>query len=608
MRIPILLLLSLAAAAQAPPPGPPPYVPTEDERAQINARTTELGKLISLLKAGRHDPVTFADVEVYHKALSWLLRHPEEFYNKSYVASALIVGDRGVERAKALQEGRAPWTSEKGKRVAMAYRSRVDDGVQPYVVVVPEAYDPSRPSRLDVVLHGRGATLSEVSFIAQAEQAKPAVAYPDRIELHVFGRTNNAYRWAGETDVYEALASVQSRFKIDTDRTILRGFSMGGAGTWHIGLHDPGRWVGIEAGAGFNETLRYAKQSNLPPYVEKTLHIYDAMDYARNAFNVPTVGYGGEIDPQLQASKNIQDQLASENLTLPRALFLVGPQTPHRFHPDSKKQSDAFLDSYAKTGRQTPDKISFVTYTPRYNECAWITVDELEQIYERAQVDADAGVITTRNVGRIQVRRPGPITLDGQKFAKGGTFEKQNGKWGPAGAGKKLTKHRGLQGPIDDAFMDSFLVVRPSDAAPLATKRMDTFLRDYAKFLRADPRVADDKSVTPAQIRDHNLILFGDPSSNSVIRKIASKLPMGWDGASIKAGGRTFPGNEHLLVMIYPNPLNPSKYVVINSGHTFGAAEFRGTNALLFPRLGDWAVIDGAAKPQVAGLFDRYWK
>ena len=34
---------------------------------------------------------------------------------------------------------------------------------------------------------------------------------------------------------------------------------------------------------------------------EKCLHIYDAVDYALNAFDVPVAGYGGENDPQKQA-------------------------------------------------------------------------------------------------------------------------------------------------------------------------------------------------------------------------------------------------------------------------------------------------------------------
>ena len=69
-------------------------------------------------------------------------------------------------------------------------------------------------------------------------------------------------------------------------------------------------------------------------------------------------------------------------------------------------------------------------------------------------------------------------------------------------------------------------------------------------------------------------------------------------------------------MLIYPNPLNPKKYVVLNSGHTFHEAEFKGSNALLFPRLGDYAVVrpmPTEKEPAVfevmkSGIFDEAWQ
>src|ERR1700729_1386678 len=56
--------------------------------------------------------------------------------------------------------------------------------------------------------------------------------------------------WAGEADIFEAIAAMQKRFKIDDKRIILRGFSMGGEGAWHIALHYPDRFAAAEIGAG----------------------------------------------------------------------------------------------------------------------------------------------------------------------------------------------------------------------------------------------------------------------------------------------------------------------------------------------------------------------
>jgi hypothetical protein len=67
--------------------------------------------------------------------------------------------------------------------------------------------------------------------------------------------------------------------------------------------------------------------------------------------------------------------------------------------------------------------------------------------------------------------------------------------------------------------------------------------------------------------------------------------------------------------MIYPNPLNPDRYVVLNSGFTFREYDLL-SNARQTPKLPDWAIVD-AATPMTsrspgkiidAGFFDETWK
>jgi len=73
-------------------------------------------------------------------------------------------------------------------------------------------------------------------------------------------------------------------------------------------------------------------------------------------------------------------------------------------------------------------------------------------------------------------------------------------------------------------------------------------------------------------------------------------------------------------VLIQPNPLAEGRYIVLNSGHTFHEKELASLNYLLFPRLGDWAVLKvGANNPRNpseplgetvirAGFFDEHWQ
>jgi hypothetical protein len=183
-------------------------------------------------------------------------------------------------------------------------------------------------------------------------------------------------------------------------------------------------------------------------------------------------------------------------------------------------------------------------------------------------------------------------------------------------------KSPGLQGPIDDAFTDAFLCVRgtgtPWHAATgqRAAAELDRFAKEWDKFLRGTLPVKDDTAVTADDITTKHLILFGDPASNSLIAKVLPKLPLTWTRETISLAGVSGSAADHLPVLIQPNPLNPAKYVVLNSGHTFHADAFRGTNALLYPRLGDYALLKFvptakdplATEVIAAGLFDEFWQ
>jgi len=576
--------------------------PTAAEREQITSKLAQLTRAVDELRAKHVDEARLADIEVYQKAATWALRFEEEFFTPAYVPNTILALDHGLARA---EDANFSWESLKG-RIARGYRSKVDGSVQPYGLIIPESYDGSKAVRLDVVLHGRGEQLTEVSFIAAHESDKPVAQ--DYITLEVYGRGNNAYRWAGETDVFEAMDSVKARYKIDEKKIVLRGFSMGGAGAWHIGLHFPDKWAAVEAGAGFTETKKYAKLGPMVAYQEALLRIYDAVDYAANAQMVPMVGYGGEIDPQLQASINIQEKLAAERIEPPHILFLIGPGTAHKWEPTSLAASNTFIDAVLARPRKEPDHIHFVTYTTAYHQCYWISIESVEKQYQRAQVDADRMGdeirVTTRNVSRISIEGGTHAIIDGQtvELANFGILMKTADGWRRAGKAGRYKKP-GLQGPVDDAFKDAFLVVRPTgkpdnkEAAEYINATLEQFRKEWAKYMRGEVRIKDDKAVTDDDIDRYHLILFGDLQSNKLTKRIAPLLMRSWPLAPL------------VPVLIAPNPLNPSHYVVFNSGHTFHEEEFKGTNALLYPRLGDWAMIHPMARTVVrGGVFDTEWR
>ncbi|HEX6987111.1 MAG TPA: prolyl oligopeptidase family serine peptidase, partial [Planctomycetaceae bacterium] len=357
-----LVAVGLIATACLTAPAADP--PSESVRAELERRTDALREQVRRLEASDADPQRLADVAVCAKAAEWILRHGE-FFKPDYAEKTAKVLDLGERRAQALADG-TDWLATPGG-VALGYVSAVDGSVQPYALTLPEGYDPNGSQRwpLYVVLHGRNGDLTEASFIAGFEGKKPASK--EYVQLDVYGRGNNAYRWAGETDVFEAIADARKRLRVDDRRVVLWGFSMGGAGAWHLGLHHPDRWAAVGAGAGFVDFYKYQnKTAKLPPHQDATLAIYDSVNYALNAANVPFVTYGGDQDKQLLASTTMLE--AADPLGV-EIEFVLGKNVGHKFTPEGEQAFQAFLAKHAKAGRPLPSgrkAIRFTTHTPKY--------------------------------------------------------------------------------------------------------------------------------------------------------------------------------------------------------------------------------------------------
>jgi hypothetical protein len=656
------------AVAQQPPQaapagrggrGAPPIQPKAEELAQIREKSEQIESIVKELKAKHADHDLVGDVEVFAKAGRFLLEYPELFGTQNAIDHSLVVLDQGIARAKQLSDGASPWNT--GKKQVHAYYSEIDGSVQPYAITLPEGYDPAKPTRLYVWMHGRQNNTTESEFIFSQQTFRPGnvpVADQGQIQVDLFGRINGGgWHWAGEADVFEGIAAVKKRFKIDDRRIMLRGFSMGGEGAWNIALHYPDRFAAAEIGAG--TWSRRGQLPGLQPYQYAALKIWENMEeWALNAFNLPLAGHDGDTDTQiaslpgpppgttsrgqLESSLRTRAQLEREGfpsegepdflkLKGTPDIFLISQNTGHGTSPIVRQRLDAFLKEWGDKGQSSPEHIRFVTYTTRYNHDYWISVDGMEKHYERADIDAqrstagDKYEIKTHNISRLVLRETEhakQVAIDGQTLkVKSGpaiVLEKSAGTWKAekAGAWAGLHKTHALQGPIDDAFIDPFLLVRPTGTAwndavnQQALRSMARFDRLWGKYFRGHPFVKDDKDVTSADLAKYHVVLFGDPGSNRVMARLMGKLPVQWTKDTVTFAGQSYAAKDNFPAMVYPNPLNPGKYVVLNTGLTIADREYNGDYGM--PQWGDYAIVkvkDGADVPDLvtAGLFDENW-
>ncbi|SIN85467.1 Prolyl oligopeptidase family protein [Singulisphaera sp. GP187] len=625
-------------------------VPPADREA-LETGLTELQAVIDKLKEGRDAWVLelIPDVQIYQRAVHDALKY-HEFFDAKEIGKAKALLKEGQKRAEQLSQKQAPWSDQTGL-VVRGYVSKIDGSVQPYGLVVPESKRGGvRPEhRLDVWFNGRGETLSEVNFVDQHSHQPGQFTPADTIVLKPYGRYCNAFKFAGEVDVLEALESVKRRYRIDEDRISVRGFSMGGAAAWQFAVHYPDRWFAANPGAGFSETPRFLKEfqkETLTPSVyEKTLwHLYDCTDYAANLIACPTVAYSGENDSQKQAADVMAEALKAEGIEL---THIIGPQTKHAYHPEAKREVERRMESLAARGRQKfPSEVTLVAYTLKYNRMHWLSIDGLGEHWKRARVDASLGdqkvTVKSENVDALslefppgwapfKVNAPVEVTIDGVKLDGGRPLsdqswvcrlERKDGGWKVGSSSdQEVRKRHDLQGPIDDAFMDSFVFVLPTGKGgnprfnAWADQESARAIEHWRRQFRGEPRVKKDVDVTEADIASTNLVLWGDPTTNVVLTRIADRLPISWNHERIKAGDHEFSAENHGLILVAPNPLNTHRYVVLNSGFTYRDYDYL-NNARQVPKLPDWAVINLETPPDsrtpgsvvAADFFNERWE
>jgi hypothetical protein len=378
---------------QIPPPG---IALSPADRAELAAGAEALHQdIVAARRALKGTPALLdllPDVEVYYHAVRYALTY-NEFFKAAEIPVARKLLEQGRERVRMLREGKTPWTAATGL-VVRGYVSKIDGSVQPYGLVVPESYRPGTATRhrLDLWFHGRGETLSELKFINDRQKSPGPFTPRDTFVLHPYGRYCNANHFAGEVDTFEALEHVRRHYPIDENRLVVRGFSMGGAACWHFAVHHAGLWAAAAPGAGFSETpdflTVFQKETLQPTWYEKKLwHMYDCTDYALNLFNCPTVAYSGEKDSQKQAADVMERAMAAEGLKL---VHIIGPGTGHSYHPAAKREIDRRIDASAAKGRDPVAKsVRFTTWTLRYNRMLWVTIDGMEEHWQRASVDAE---------------------------------------------------------------------------------------------------------------------------------------------------------------------------------------------------------------------------
>jgi len=545
---------------------------------------------------------------------------------------------RKLEEELVANQTAAPKPGEYAKNYL---RSHTDGSVQPYGIWVPRDYTPDGKFALIVQLHGIGpkslaGRRLQWGGMGVKEWVDPSAPV---LVASVYGRGNTFYQGQGEEDVMEVVADVQRRYSIDPDRIFIMGHSMGGAGSWFVGLRHPDRFgsiTPIDAAMGFGNATDVP--AVLPDWMQPQAALFQPDNYFPNARNVLVFMKNAGAGIQ-KASTRFSDGVVAAGGFATMESF---PGMPHHWAPQI---SYSIFTSAAviKPINRRPPEVKFFTNTLRYDRAYWVTLDRLIRHNAAARITAtfDDGkprvqpgggrgrpqrppepdraptlTVTTENIDALTLRfaeagvpadAPVALTIDGAAVSAGplpavAHLVQNGGKWQFASAPAHSGKHHGMQGPIGDAFNARFLAVYGEGDLPLARAELDSVRNPPSQLMiHAEFPLKAAAKVTAEDIAGANLILFGTAKTNPLIARLGPKLP---------AALMTAAGEGDAVVFVYPNPENPARYVVIWTGPVLSAkldVPFKAGWMMPLHLLPDYLVAKDGKITQ-AGHFDRDWR
>ncbi|MFC1726796.1 prolyl oligopeptidase family serine peptidase [candidate division KSB1 bacterium] len=200
----------------------------------------EIGKLKINIDKFRKDERLALSLPVLEVRFDWY----DEFYNENIYENItpLKRWHDEINELYAKLEKNLPAVFE-GKGVnRFAHRSKIDNTLQPYSVAIRKELEKGKKYPLIVVLHGSG--VDELNVIGYMSGRLGKLGFPV-LAPKARGLSDWYVGDAGK-DVFECIDHFCTlNPEIDRTRIYMLGFSMGGYGTWRLGLMNPGFFKGL---------------------------------------------------------------------------------------------------------------------------------------------------------------------------------------------------------------------------------------------------------------------------------------------------------------------------------------------------------------------------
>ncbi|MFA6455175.1 MAG: prolyl oligopeptidase family serine peptidase [Bacteroidota bacterium] len=459
--------------------------------------------------------------------------------------------------------------------------SAIDGSVQ-YYAVNPPTYVKEKPA-LFLSLHGAG-----VEAINQAQ------AYAHKNWGYVVAPTNRrpyGYNWEnwGRLDALEVLALAKNKYSVDENRVYLTGHSMGGHGTWQLGVHYADQFAALGISAGWISIWSY----RIKPQIDSTVvgrmltrstKPSDTYAFSTNARLNGIYILQGDADDNVPPAQP-ESMIAQISKFHKDFVYHVQPGAGHWWDLSEKPGADCvdwtpmfdFFAHHAVAEKEKIATVNFVTSNPAVaSKNYWIEV--LNQIEQQKistiniQVDPVDRTFTgtTSNIALFSIDvsilsagTPFSIEVDSQRIPgidiplnKKIYLVRAGNTWQLTDAPNPVNKN-----PLRCGSFREVLNHRPvfvygthgsekENAWAFEKARYDAEIIWYRG--NSSIEVMKDSEFDPVTYKDRSVVLFGNSKTNSAWQFLLKDSPIQVDNKKVTVGSKVYSGKDYACLMIRP--------------------------------------------------------
>lgn len=512
----------------------------------------------------------------YHVILKKSLVAPDKSGTRGRQVRMLIVYRQLLNVYEQLKANKNPYSHNPGTFIR-TYTSEIDNSTQYYLLHVPKSYRKNKP--LPIIFntpttHTKTPYLESIrvnnsyvilNYGELANKYNVIVA-----ELNGRIRDKHNYNTIEETDFFEVLKSVKKDYSIDSSRLYLTGFCMGSWGALKLAAKYPDKIAAIAINAAAS---RHTDIDN------KWLQSNEPLHYLKNLTNMPILQVHSALDHHtpIQLGDRLNHEMKRNGLN--KVTYNRLPTSAKYFYTEGFEfynQSFAYL---CKQNLNIPSEVYFKTSQLKNNKAYWVILNAINYPNEAsisARIKDNTLTITTKNIHSFSIdlkQLPYIKSKNLRVIENGIEVYNTSVRESTLTFNDKVytltqkSKNHEVEGPLANIFIKKFTLVTGTLGNYLQDKQINSVADSidslWSRRYQTTCIRKKDIDINRNDILNSNLVLLGNTTSNSFIKKVIKDIPLEVSSSQVKIGSKQMTGNKLGFYIIYPNPLNPKKYVAI---------------------------------------------